>query len=206
MCSFLTFLHTPIDESNHTLGSKFCCLLDNTNAENKCNEMIFFLAWLVANDVFEEASFFCMMVGHTFTELDRSFNTMMMHLKQFAIYCMSALLERVWGSLRKYDCLFATEVHALWDWKEYFKPHITERVGGFCTGQFGTGMHEFVLRKDHAGVVRLTCRRSSKASSWLPEGNGIQIFDSIPSGAQINGLSVSHCSLKSQTHPCVFER
>lgn len=48
-------------------GTVFNVLLDNTGEANKNNEMIFFLAWLVAMDYFEEASFFCMIKGHTYT-------------------------------------------------------------------------------------------------------------------------------------------
>lgn len=50
------------------------------------------------------------------------------------------------------------------------------------TGKFGDGMHEFVCRKDAHGEVRLYLRKSSKASGWLPEGNGMKIFRSIPIG------------------------
>lgn len=169
-------------EHGFSLSNKFFTILDNTNAENKCNEMIFYLAWLVSQDVFEEASFFCMMVGHTYTDLDQSFNTMMMHLKQFAIYTVSVLVNRIWSALRKYDCWEVRDVHALWDWKEYFNGHVCERLRGFCTSQHGEGMHEFLLRKDRDGVVRMVCRKSSKASSFFPEGDGYQVFDTIPSG------------------------
>jgi hypothetical protein len=152
-CVFLTLLYMV--ENDHTLGSRLELLLDNTNAENKCNEVIFFLAWVVAQDYFDDAGFFCMLKGHTYTELDQTFNTMIMYLKQFPIYCVSTLLRHIWKALRKYDCLKVIELHAIWDWKEYFKPHINDRIGGFTTGQFGSGMHEFYLRKDQAGIVRI---------------------------------------------------
>ena len=150
--------------------------------ENKCNEVIFFLAWLVANDYFDEAGFFCMLKGHTYTGLDQSFNTMIMHLKQFAIYCVSSLLHHVWQSLREYDCLRVIELHAYWDWKDYFTPHINTRMGGFATGQFGSGMHDFYLRKDGDGIVRIWFRKSSQASGWEPEGPGLQVFTTVPTG------------------------
>ena len=67
--------------NGHELGSRCQLLLDNTAAGNKCNEVIFFLGWLVAMDYFQDAGFFCMLVGHTYTGLDQSFNTMIMHLK-----------------------------------------------------------------------------------------------------------------------------
>lgn len=64
-CLYLALLYMV--DSGRELGTRFVALLDNTAAENKNNEMIFFVAWLVAIDAFEEASFFCMMVGHTYT-------------------------------------------------------------------------------------------------------------------------------------------
>lgn len=179
-CLYLALLYAV--DNGHPLGSCFTALLDNTAAENKNNEVIFFISWLVAIDVFEEASFFCMMVGHTYTGLDRSFNTMSSYLKQVGVYTVSALIQVIWSALKKFNCLYVFELHALWDWKAYFAPHVCERLGGFCTSQHGQGMHEFQVRKDHAGIVRLCVRKSSQASGWFPEGPGYQVFDTIPEG------------------------
>eukprot|EP00965_Chrysotila_dentata_P031639 1054870-Pleurochrysis_carterae.AAC.1 len=41
-------------------------------------------------------------------------------------------------------------------------------------------MHEFILRKDGQGVVRIHIRKSSQASTWLPEGPGYEVFKSQP--------------------------
>ena len=49
------------------IGEKFNILLDNTSGDNKNNDVIFFLAWLVATGAMTEASFFCMMKGHTYS-------------------------------------------------------------------------------------------------------------------------------------------
>ena len=49
------------------LGCKLNVLLDNTAADNKNNEMIYFLGWLVLIDIVDEASFFCMIKGHTYS-------------------------------------------------------------------------------------------------------------------------------------------
>eukprot|EP00965_Chrysotila_dentata_P079731 2630012-Pleurochrysis_carterae.AAC.1 len=46
--------------------------------------------------------------------------------------------------------------------------------------KFGDGMHEFVLRRDNAGLVRLHVRKSSQESTWIPEGPGYEIFASDP--------------------------
>ena len=51
-------------------GERFHLLLDNTVADNKCNVVMCFLAWLVAMDIFVEASFFCMIVGHTYCRIE----------------------------------------------------------------------------------------------------------------------------------------
>ena len=38
-------------------------------------------------------------------------------------------------------------------------------------------MHECLIRKDSDGAVRLWMRKSSQASSWLPEGPGLKVFN-----------------------------
>eukprot|EP00965_Chrysotila_dentata_P246062 6206933-Pleurochrysis_carterae.AAC.2 len=43
-------------------------------------------------------------------------------------------------------------------------------------------MHEFLIRKDDKGVVRILFRKSSQASTWIPEGLGYEVFKSIPEG------------------------
>ena len=126
---FLTLLYMV--KNGHTLGSRLQVLLDNTCAgtsahlrrnispcratlhtsraelcccafaENKCNEVIFFCSWLVLHDTFNEAGFFCMLKAHTYTGLDQSFNTMMMHLHQYAMYTISSLLNHIWQALRR---------------------------------------------------------------------------------------------------------
>ena len=65
-----------------------------------------------------------------------------------------------------------------WPWRQ-----VHERFSGFATGQHGSGMHEFMCRKDRDGNVRLWLRQSSQASSWLPDGDGYLVFKSVPTGA-----------------------
>ena len=66
------------------LGARFNLLADGTAADNKNNEMIIFLCWLVLLDKFEHASMFVMLKGHTYkpvyTVLDQSFNTLISSL------------------------------------------------------------------------------------------------------------------------------
>ena len=113
--------------------------------------MILFLGWLVLKDHFEDAGFFCQLKGHTFTVLDQSFNTLISQLLGEAIYTMPYLLRYIFQFMQPYGCSEVTELHQLWDWQEFFKPHTT-RMAGFCTGQYGSGMHECYIRKDHKGV------------------------------------------------------
>ena len=164
------------------IGEKFNILLDNTSGDNKNNDVIFFLAWLVATGAMTEASFFCMMKGHTYSRIDQSFRTLIWHLLQTACWTVTQLVVCIANYLTAYNCLGCVELHHLWDWKAFFLPHVHERFGGFATGQHGSGMHEFVLRKDRHGDVRLHLRQSSQASSWLPEGEGYRVFKSIPTG------------------------
>lgn len=77
---------------NGGLGSRLHVQLDNTCGENKNKTVIAFLAWLVYADIFEEAGFFCLMKGHTFTLLDQSFGTLIKGLKAYAVYTISRLL------------------------------------------------------------------------------------------------------------------
>ena len=164
------------------IGAKLNILLDNTAGDNKNNEMIYFLAWLVATNVVDESSFFCMLKGHTYSRIDQTFRTLIGQLLSVPVWTVTVLLRLIHQFLRPYNCVDCIELHCLWDWKAFFAPHVHERFSGFCTGQFGSGMHEFVLRKNAAGEVRLWLRKSSAASSWLPEGDGYLVFKSLPSG------------------------
>ena len=151
------------------------------SGDNKHNEMIFFLAWLVAIDATEEASFFCMMKGHTYSRIDQSFRALIGQLLSVPIWTVTSLVRYIGRFLGAYNCK-CQELHCLWDWKSFFAPHVHERFGGFATGQFGSGMHEFVLRKDRQGVVRFWARKHSASSTWLPDDGGYPVFKSIPAG------------------------
>ena len=170
---YLSLLHVA-DSRGGKLGSRYNLLMDNTWGDNKNAEMVAFIGWLVLCDYFEDASFFCQLKGHTFTVLDQSFNTMTCQLLAQAIYTMSSLMRFMFQFLQPYGCQEVIELHQLWDWVTAFKPHI-DRIAGFCTGQYGAGMHEAYMRKDSEGVVRMWMRKSSKASGWLPEGPGFQV-------------------------------
>jgi hypothetical protein len=178
----------------------FAQLVDGTASDNKNNEMIVFLCWLVHQGYFQDASMFVQPKGHTFTVLDQSFNTMISQLLSVAIYTVSALLALMFNFLAPYNCVAVVELEHLWDWKEFFKPHV-QRMGGFCTGQYGSGMHEFYARKDAHGAVRVWFRASSQASSWLPEGPGYLVFESVPVGLPL----LAHAKADEEWGRCAVE-
>lgn len=116
-------------------------LLDNTCGDNKNNEMIFFLAWLVHTNVCDEASFFCMLVGHTYSRIDMYFSALITLLFTVPVYTVSQLCQYIYQFLRKADPLPVVELHCLWDWKSFFAPHVHERFSGFATSQYGSGTY-----------------------------------------------------------------
>lgn len=118
----------------HPFGTVFNVLLDNTGEANKNNEMIFFLAWLVAMDYFEEASFFCMMKGHTYSRIDQTFRALIGQLLSVSIWTVKQLVHYIFKYLQVYDCVGVEELPHLWDWTNFFKPYVHERFGGFATG------------------------------------------------------------------------
>lgn len=99
-----------------------------------------------------------------------------------AIYTVPQLVEAIAEYLGAYNCLGCYELHHLWDWTGFLTPHVHEKFTGFGTGKYGSGMHEFVFRKDAQGEVRMWFRKSSKASNWLPDGPGMLVFKSTPIG------------------------
>lgn len=116
------------------LGTLFNVLLDNTGEANKNNEMIFFISWLVAMEYFEEASFFCMMKGHTYSRIDQTFRALIGQLLTVSIWTVEPLVHYIFKFLQAYNCLGVEELPHVWDWTEFFKPHVHERFGGFATG------------------------------------------------------------------------
>ena len=135
-----------------------------------------------------------------------------------AIWTVEDMVTAIAQYLGVYDCLGCIELHCMWAWKDWFKPHVYSEFGNFATstchmrhraehetcatlayvvcqavtgdcaravfvaGKFGSGMHEFVLRKGPDGHVRLWYRKSSQATSWLPDGDGMLVFKSLPQG------------------------
>lgn len=179
-CLYLSLI--AMVKAGRPLGTILNTLLDNTGADNKNFTVICFFAWLVQKDVFEEAGFFCMQKGHTYSRIDQCFRTLIRQLMGEEIWTVESLIHFIFKFLQPYDCLSVSEMPHLWDWDNFFKPHVDKKLKGFATGQFGSGMHEVLIRKDHEGVVRVWFRASSQASNWLPEGQGYSVFKSVPVG------------------------
>ena len=57
-CTVLYLTLLQLVEDGRPLGAHIHVLLDNTTGDNKNNDVIFFLAWLVETRVCDEASFF----------------------------------------------------------------------------------------------------------------------------------------------------
>ena len=168
--------------SGYHLGLRLMLILDNTTGENKCNAIIIVLAWLVYWDKFRETGFFCQLVGHTYNELDQSFNALIQSMLQYAVYTVSMMVGYIFKFLASYGIRDVIVLHHLWDFSGQLLPHAYP-LGGFATSQHGDGMHEFRLKKDGAGVVRLHMRKSSQSSGWLPEGPGYEVFKTPPPSA-----------------------
>ena len=208
-CTVLYLTLLQLVKDGRSLGAHIHVLLDNTTGDNKNNDVIFFLAWLVETRVCDEASFFCMLVGHTYSEIDRTFNTLIGQLRGVGIWCVSQLLAFTRLFLASHHVRLVEELHCLWDWKGFFKPHVHTRFSGFATSQYGSGilsllaalllpprsppligspplallgMHEFKLRRNDQGKAELIMRKSSKASTWLPIGGGYEVFKTTPCG------------------------
>ena len=181
-CTVLYLGMLEMLKHGRNLGTRLNILLDNTGADNKNNPVLHFLAWLVLMDYVTEASIFCMMVGHTYSRIDQSFRTLIVRLLSQPIYTVADLLAGILAYLQPYNALGVIELHCLWDWKNYFLPHVYHKFGGFGTGQYGSGMHEFVFRKDRQGDVRMWYRTAAKSENWLPQGEGMLVFKSTPQG------------------------
>ena len=145
---YLTLLH--LVATSGAIAPVLNVLLDNTSGDNKNNEMIFFLAWLVANDHTEEASFFCMMKGHTYSRIDQSFRALIGQLMTVPIFTVSALLAYLKSFLSAYNCMRVVELHALWDWKAYFAPHVRHQPRRTCCPHTRRPAHNTQPRTPHS--------------------------------------------------------
>lgn len=102
-----------------------------------------------------------------------------MRMMQHAIYTVSRMIFLIRHYLKPYGIKEVWQLPNHWDVSGLVLPHMHD-LCGFNTSQHGDRMHEFLLKKDSSGVVRLHMRKSSKSSGWLPEGPGYAVFKIAP--------------------------
>eukprot|EP00965_Chrysotila_dentata_P259973 6213744-Pleurochrysis_carterae.AAC.5 len=142
------------------LCTRLNVLFDNSCGDNKNLKVVAFMAWLELND------------GHTFKILDQSFSIVISQLMCESIDTMSALPAFMFQFSRPYNIHDVLELHCLWDWKPFLDQHF-HRMSGFCTSQFGSGMHKIYCRKDSSGDVLRRATHASASYSALSAGLGI---------------------------------
>lgn len=167
-------------ELGRPFGRRLHLQLDNTTSENKNSTLIGAVALLVAWGVFDEAVIFFMPVGHTYNELDAAFSPLIQSLVKVALGTVSSLIAFVKEALAGKGVREVCQLYHLWDFDSLMQEHM-HSLGGFARTQQSSGMHEFHVKRDRAGNVRLRARQSSQSSSWFPEGEGELVFKSLPS-------------------------
>jgi len=162
--------------------------LDNTVGENKTDAVIGAAGWYVERRHFNRVIIFCCPVGHTFTDLDQSFSTLIRGLFGVAVYTMDMLLKvcaRVMmHAKRRYNFQGIQELDGLYNWTAFVTEHM-HPLGGYATGQQGSGMHLIIITRDAEGHARVKFSQSSQSSTFFPEsGEGYRLFkwDKPPEG------------------------
>ena len=161
------------------LGQNLLLQLDNTCGENKCLCILATVAWLVQSCSFDEALINCMPVGHTFTILDQSYNTLIDGMHKSTLPTVEAMLDEIQRRMRQYNCVEVTELKAVFDFWAWFKPvivHLTGFARREALGGLYTGMGQFQFNRDASGQVRLKMRVGPTATTWIPEGDGYLLF------------------------------
>ena len=137
------------------------------------------MGWLVQVFSFDEAFINCCPVGHTFTILDESFNTLISGMNQGTLATVEEMLECIQERMRAYQCQEVTELKAVFDFTTWFKPimHIIEGIArrGALGGLY-SGMGQFLFSRDAVGKVRLKMRTGPTATTWIPESEGYLLF------------------------------
>lgn len=180
VCTVLFLSLMTHNELGRPLGRRLHLQLDNTTSENKNNTVIGAASLLVAWGVFHEAVIFFMPVGHTFNELDAAFSPLIQSLVKVALGTVTSLIAFVKEALAGKGLREVCQLYHLWDFDLLMQEHM-HPLGGFARTQQSSGMHEFHIKLDREGVVRLRARQSSQSSSWFPEGEGELVFKSLPS-------------------------
>lgn len=183
VCTVLVLALAAHAALGRPLGRQLHLQLDNTTAENKNRTLIGLVALLVAWKVFDSATVFFMPVGHTYNELDAAFGPLITTLLACVIPTVSALLKFIERTLAIKRVRVVRNLPHLWDFRQYLEPHM-HNISGYANTQQSSGMHEFLFTRDPEGAVRMHCRQSSQASTWLPEGAGELVFKTVPSPSE----------------------
>ena len=163
------------------LGKSLHVQLDNTCGENKCITVIAFVCWLVTEFSFEEAIINCMPVGHTFTILDASFNTMIAAMKKREIVTGSQMRQEIFRRMQAHTCLEVRELTGVFDFTSWLQP-ICAKLTGYARrealGVHYSGMGQFHFSREIEGATLLRMRVSPLSTTWLPDGPGYTVFTS----------------------------
>lgn len=184
VCTVLMLTLAAHVSLNRPLGRRLHLQLDNTTSENKNKTVLGFVAMLVAWRVFEDATVFFLPVGHTYNELDAAFSPLITAVMQTVIASVSALVAVIELALATKRVKKVVNLPHLWNFSTYLSAYMHD-IGGFTNTQQSSGMHEFYFSKDPEGQVRMLCRQSSQASTWLPEGDGDLVFKEAPNPAVV---------------------
>ena len=100
---------------------------------------------------FDEVLINCMMVGHTFTLLDQSFNTMIHGMQASTLPTVTSMCHEIFQRMREYTCLEVTELRGVFDFSSWFKD-VVVKLAGFARrdalGGMYTGMGQFLFQRD----------------------------------------------------------
>ena len=165
--------------SGRPLGKTLVLQLDNTCGENKCQAILAVVGWLVQVFSFEQAMINCCPVGHTFTILDESFNTLISGMNQSTLATLEDMMDSIQERMRAYQCLEVTELKAVFDFTKWFQPvmHIITGIARRAAlGGLYSGMGQFQFVRDAEGRVRLKMRTGPTATTWIPESEGYLLF------------------------------
>ena len=140
-----------------------------------------YLAYLVSRGVFLRTRAHFNDKGHTHTNLDQTFRTLIRKLFGVSVNTIEDLLHFLHSFLAVSNCRGSRELHALFDVSGWLLPFV-RKFGGFATGKLSEGMHEVEFYKDSDGVVRAIFRRHCLSSTYFPEGKGYPVFEQEPTG------------------------
>jgi hypothetical protein len=102
-------------DSGRALGDLWHLQMDNTTSEMKTRAMLAYMAYQVLREVFVRARGHFNDKGHTHTNLDQTFRTLIRKLGGTAVHTIGELLECMRNFLSCYNCKESRELHAIFD-------------------------------------------------------------------------------------------